>query len=431
MVSPIEGLPVEVFDIIILALDLEANDQLRLTCRRLRHLGLSTYAKRHFSTLTTTLGSPSLDRLVHISKHVYFHNIATEINVKLLTSTDYNVMEAIRKVGIYPPPKRLNTITCVKMADIAGESTLCEDVLNSDSLQCITDRLTRILKNLKNLKAIRFRAFDNEPEWWQGRPMPVRDQTFRSKCLGAVLDSIIKSDIQLDDFCMAKKPKKNSLRKAANIPVTALQLPPPMLTSLQHAFLNLRSLTVTTSLHFPPFTPKPGWELGPYHIIACAPNLKHLALSFDHASNLLSWASAVIRSLAKSCRLSALESFRLFNCYLHEADLHRFVTAHDGTLRELTVNNVRLSSGSWISYWASLKGMRNLRSLRFGLLQGTDLKMVRYRAEVANRKKGKVRKKVVLDTKVSSRLMCDMLDDLIASSTWEWPSAIVDADEAE
>jgi hypothetical protein len=65
------------------------------------------------------------------------------------------------------------------------------------------------------------------------------------------------------------------------------------------------------------------------------------------------------------------------------------------------------------------------------LLQGTDLKMVRYRAEVANRKKGKVRKKVVLDTKVSSRLMCDMLDDLIASSTWEWPSAIVDADEAE
>jgi hypothetical protein len=423
MVSPIERLPVEVFDIITSELDLEAYKQLRLACRRLRHLGLSTYAKRHFSALTTTLGSPSLNRLVNISKHAYFCNIVTELNIKLLTSTDYYIMTVIRKVGLYPPPKRLPTVTCVKMGDIAAESTLYDDLLASNQ-QCITDRLTRALKKFRNLKTIRFRAFDSEPDWWQGTHMPTRDQKFRSKCFEAVLESIAKSGIQLEDLCMAKKPKNNSIRKAANLPIAALQLPLPLLSSLRHSFMHLQSLTLTFFTACYGQSRGPGWELGPDQIIACAPNLKHLSLSLDRTVHISHWSAVAFHLLAKSCRLSALESFHLVNCSIHEADLQHFVAAHAVSFRELILNSVQLLSGSWISYWSSLKEVIALRCLRFGSLQGPDLAMARYRSK-------KIRTKMTLDTTVSRRSMCGLLDELIASSEGGGGSASVGADVVE
>jgi hypothetical protein len=424
MVSPIERLPVEVFDIITLELDLEDYKQLRLTCRRLRHLGLSTYAKRHFSALTTTLGSPSLDRLVSISRHAYFRNNVTELNIKLLTSTDYYIMTVIRKVGIYPPPKRFPVVTCVQMAHIAGESTLYDDLLASNHAQCITDRLTRALKKFCNLKTIRFRVFESEPDWWQGRHMPTRDQKFRSKCFQAVLDSITESGIRLEEFCMAKKPKNNSIRKAANLPIAALQLPVPLLSSLQHTFINLQSLTLSLFTACYGQSRGPGWEIGPDQIIALAPNLKHLALSLDRTVHISHWSAIAFQLLAKSCRLSALETFHLVNCSIHEADLNCFVTTHAGSLRELILSGVQLLSGSWVSYWMSLKELRDLRCLRFGALQGTDMVLARYRMK-------KVRTKMTLDTIMSRRPMCDMLDDLVASSEGEVSSAYVGADVVE
>jgi hypothetical protein len=431
MLSPIESLPVEVFDIITSELDLEDNKQLRLTCQRLVHLGLSSYAKRYFSTLTTTLGSPSLDRLVDISKHGYLRKVATEVNVKLLSSHDYYVMRSIQKVGIYPPPKRFKTVTSVKMADIAGESTLSADLLESNNLQCITDRLTRVLKNLKNLTTIRVRAFDSEPDLWERMQVPACDQEFRSKCFEAVLHSIAQSGIQLEQFSMAKKPKKAYLRKAANVPIAALQLSPPLLSSLRHAFMKLHSLTLTTFAADHRIPRGPGWELAPHQVIACAPNLKHLVLSLDRAARVSNWSAIFIHHLAKSGRRPALESFHLLNSCVHEADLSKLVAAHADNIRELFLNNVRLLSGSWNSYWTSLKGVESLQYIRFGLLFGTDMNVTRYRAEEVRRRAGKLQTKLVLNTKVSKRPMCDMLDGLIASNQDEVGPAYVVADVAE
>jgi hypothetical protein len=431
MVSPIESLPVEVFDIITSELDLEDNKQLRLTCQRLLHLGLSSYAKRYFSTLTTTLGSPSLDRIVEISKHGYLRKVATEVNVKLLSSHDYYVMRSIQRVGIYPPPKRFKTVTSVRMADIAGESTLSADLLESNNLQCITDRLTRVLKSLKSLTTIRIRAFDNEPDPWERMQVPACDQEFRSKCFEAVLHSIAKSGIQLEHFYMAKKPKKASPRKAANVPIAALQSISPLLSSLRHSFMNLRSLTLTTFAADHRIPRGPGWELAPHKIIACAPNLKHLVLSLDRAARVSNWSAIFIRHLAKSCRPPALESFHLLNSCVHETDLNKLVAAHADSICELFLNNVRLLSGSWTSYWAALKEVENLRYLRFGLLFGTDMNVVRYRAEEVRRRVGKTQTKLVLNTKVSRRPMCDMLDELIASNQDEVRPAYVVNDVVE
>jgi hypothetical protein len=426
MVSPFESLPVEVFDTIALSLDLEDNKQLRLTCQRLRHLGLSAYAKRYFSTLNTTLGSPSLDRLVDISKHCYFRDVATEVNVKLLSSHDYHNLTCIQKVGIYPPPKRFTAVTCIKMADIAGESTLSADLLESNNLYCITDRLTRVLKNLKNLTTIQVRAFDSEPDQWEKMQIPACDQKFRSKCFEAVLHSIANSGIQLEHFCMAKKPKKASLRKAANVPMAAMQLTYPLLSSLRNAFMNLRSLTLTTFAADHRIPRGPGWELAPCKIIACAPNLKHLALSLDRAARVSNWSAILIHHLAKSCHLSSLQSFHLLNSCVHEGDLNEMVTAHADTLRELVFNNIRLLSGNWNSHWTSLKGVESLQYLRFGVLFEADMNVVRYCADGVRRRAGKIQSKLVLDTRVSRKPMCDMLNELIASKQDEAGLAYMD-----
>jgi hypothetical protein len=421
MASPVERLPVEVFEIVALDLDLWAYQQLRLSSRQLHSLSLSTFAKRYFSELTTTLGSPSLDRLANICNHGYFCNIVTLLNIKLLNHRDYKLLTSICKVGIFPPPKRFSTVPGIRTANISGEATLYNDILHGNHQQSITDRLTRSLQRLSNIKTIRLRAFHSEPVGWRMIEIPKGDALFRTKCFQAVLDSIIKSEIKLEEFSMAKSKKANTIRKCADVPYPALQFSFPVLSSLQNSFLHLQSLTLALVAAHNGNSRVPGWENGVSQLVSCAPNLKKLALSLDRNRQISQYSAPIVHSLASSCHLLSLESFQLVNCSLHEADLDRFVTTHAGSLRMLIINDVRHVSGSWVSFWTSLKEVKQLRCLRLGSLEATN-------SAVTLHWRNKLRLKFTLDEETSGRPMCDMLDELIAAynKDMNFPPSIVD-----
>jgi hypothetical protein len=415
MTSPIERLPVEVFEIIAYDLDLAACQELRLSSRQLHSLSLSTFAKRYFVELNTSLGNPTLDRIVSISKHGYFSSVVTQLNIKLLTYRDYKNLTAIKRVGIFPPPKRFHIVPGIRQADINGECELYNDLSGWTNLTCITNRLTQALKRLYNVKTIRFRAFHAEPEGWQHYgQMPDRDQKFRTKCFEAVLDSIQASGIQLDEFSMAKRQKSTTLRRGADLPAAALQSC-LVQSSMKHAFANLQSLTLALTAAYSGETRSrvPGWEKRTSQLLSCAPNLRHLTLSLDRNAHISHYSAYIIKSLASSCRLLNLESFHLYNCCVHASDLHHFVLAHAECLRTLSLQSVRLLSGSWLDFWPTLKMMHNLRCLRFGSLEGSDLLVTFFRARLS--KSNKARSRVTLDT-VSGRPMNDLLDELVASS---------------
>lgn len=408
MTSPIERLPVEVFEIIAANLDLDSYKQVRSSSWRLHSLSLSTFGKRYFANLTTTLGSPSLDRLVNISNHAYLSGFASQLSIKLLTYRDYKNLTAVRRVGIYPPPKRFSLVPGIKLADIEGESTLYDDLFSSGDTKCITQRLTRALRGLDNLKAVRFRTFHSEPGGWRYGEMPERDQKFRTRCFEAVLRSIVLSEIQLEEFSMARKKRTNTLRRGADLGAAALILPLPVLASLQCSFSNLQALTLSLVAAHNGGSRIPGWENGTSQIVSCAPNLRHLTLSLDRSVHISHYSAAIMKALASSCCLPALESFHLINCSVQQADLNLFVTAHADTLQVLILNGVRLLSGIWSSFWSSLKAVPHLRFLRFGSLEGTDLVVTLFRTN-------KGRSKTTLDVLESGQSMDDMLEDLITS----------------
>jgi hypothetical protein len=405
MASLIESLPVEVFETITSNVDLETYRQLRLSSRQLNWLSFSTFAKRHYSELTTTLGSPSLDRLVTVSNHESFGNCVTQLNIKLLNHNNYKDLKAIRSAGIFPPPKRFHTVPGIKSTDINGESTLYDDLIENNNPKCVTDRLIRSLSNFKNLKVIHFRAQFNEPGGWRHTD---EDQSFRRKCFDAVLFSIMESSIQLEQFSMCKGD--TTIRKGADLECSALRLPLPKLTSLSHSFKHLQSLTLALVAAHNGNARIPGWENGVSQFIACAPELKYLALRLDRNARRSHYSAAVIRSLASSCRLPSLETLRIENCTLHQHELDQFLTAHAGSLAALVLTRVQLLSGDWVSCWNGLKRLRCLQFLKIRTLDHADTGVLACLRD-------KVRAKVVLDVVDSGRAMEDLLDELIDSCT--------------
>jgi hypothetical protein len=407
MASLIESLPVEVFETITSNLDLETYRQLRLSSKQLNWLSFSTFAKRHYSELTTTLGSPSLDRLVTVSEHESFSSCVTQLNIKLLNHSDYKDLKAIRSVGIFPPPKRFHTVPGIKSTDINGESTLYDDLVDKSNPKRVTDRLTRSLSNLKNLKVLHFRAQFNEPGGWRHTD---EDQAFRRKCFDAVLFSIIKSGIKLEQFTLAKG--NTTIRKGADLECPALRLPLAKLTPLTQSFTHLQSLTLALVAAHNGNSRVPGWENGISQFIACAPGLRYLALRLDRNARRSHYSAAVVRSLAKSCHLPKLETFRLENSTVHQHELEQFLTAHVHTLSALILTRVQLLSGDWVSFWDDLKGLKLLDFLKIRSLEHTDTGALPYL-------KDQVRAKVILDVAESGRAMDDLLDGLIASCTGE------------
>lgn len=408
MVSPLERLPVEVFDIIATDLDLPAYNALRLVSRQLHLLTFSTYTKRHFSELTTTLGSASLDRLVNVSRHQHLSNLVTVLDIRLLNHRDYKLLTKISRVGIFPPPKRFPRVSGVREEHISEEATLYDDVARSEYPKCISERLSCALRGFSNLQAIRFRAHHSEPHGWRSTIMPEGDQLFRSKCFKAVIDALIKSEVNLQEFSMAKGRRVTSLSKCAHLPYPALQLPFQSLRALQHRFSALESLTLSVNTAHNGNYRIPGWENGLSNLIAAAPLIKTLALSLDRNHRISHYSAAVIRSLALSCRISELQTFQLVNCSLHGEDLAAFVAAHAVSLCQLVFSDIRLLTGNWSALWTELKDVENLHCLRLASLEGT-------RSPQLVRRRDKDRPKTTLDQQKAGRSMSAMLDDLIDS----------------
>lgn len=145
MTSLFERLPAEVFDMIAAYLDLSAYQTLRLTSQRLHLLSLSTFTTSYFAKLITTLGSPSLHRLVDVASHGHLSRSVTTLEIRLLNHRDYKDLAKIARIGIFPPPKRFPKVSCVRTQDIVRESTLYDDVLaNRQANGAFGDRVTRL-----------------------------------------------------------------------------------------------------------------------------------------------------------------------------------------------------------------------------------------------------------------------------------------------
>ena len=408
MLSPIERLPVEVFDIISAYLDLPAYQNLRLTSRQLHLLTFSTFNKQCFSERTTTLGSTSLGRLVELSKHDHLRSVVRSLHIRLLNHRDYKTLKAISRVAIFPPPKRFPRVSGVRDEHIKDEATTYDYVVKNQYPKRILNDLACALRGFSNLKVIRFRAKNSDRDGWLTN-LPDGDQLFRAKCFQVVLDALVQSEVKLEEFSMAKGKRNTTLHKGANLPHTTFQVSLQTLQALQDRFSNLESLTISAVCNHDTAR-VPGWANSIGALVATAPKLKSLALSLDRKTAFPphhAHGAAVFRSLAVSCRIQGLERFQLINCFIHAEDLYTFIRAH-GSLQHLIFSEIELLSGNWTSVWGALKEVGGLRSLRLADVTGTG-------SPIAFRRRKNGRTKITLDTKKDERPMSDMLDDLIAT----------------
>lgn len=408
MAATLDRLPVELFDIIVADLDLPASCNLRVSSRQLRLLSFSTFSKRYFSILKTTLGSASLNRLVNIATHPHLSNVVTALEIRLLSHLEYEVLTRISRAGVFPPPKRFPKVAGVKPEHINEEARLFNGISESDDLRCVVNRLTCALQGFDNLRIIRFCASQGAAPTDSQSLISERDQGFRTRCFQAVLKAIIDSEIDLHEFSMAKRSKRASLSYCADLQHGALQLPHHTLQALQLRFVNLGTLTVSMSARHGHDSRVPGWENGLSNIIAVAPSIQNLVLSLDHNDLGTRYSATVIRSLALSCRLSGLAYFHLASCWTHVEDLAAFIVAHAQSLGRLVFNGVCLLSGSWCSLWTSCKELKGLQWLRISSLEEAG-NPIRFRL------RGKDRQNIRLNSQKTRRSMSDMLEELIAA----------------
>ena len=407
MTSPFELLPAEVFDIIAACLDLPEYQTLRLTSQRLHLLSLSTFNKKYFTKVISTLGSSSLDRLVNVANHSHLSRLVTTLEIRLLNHRDYKDLGKIARIGIFPPPKRFPKVSCVRNQDIVQESTLYDDVLANRQAKCITERLTRGLQGLDNLTAIRFRAHQTEPLGWKTIVVPEGDEIFRSRCLRAVMDAIVMSGISLETFTMGKE-KGHSLSKSANVPYPALQLPLEYLQRLRTPFSGLKSLTLSVVAAHNDHHRLPGWENGLGRLVSSAPNINHLSLSLDRKAQVSQYGARIVRSLSDSLQLEHLESLHICNTTVHESDLAKLVKMHAETLQRINLTNIVLLTGTWLVVLNTFKSVKGLQALRFAHIEGVG-------SPVQSRQRDKKRRKLTLDADRSGRAMAEMLDEAIGT----------------
>ncbi|KAF9690801.1 hypothetical protein EKO04_011186 [Ascochyta lentis] len=405
MTSPFECLPAEVFDTIAASLNLPEYQTLRLTSQRLHLLTLSTFTKKYFSKLITTLGSPSLDRLVSVASHTHLSQSVTTLEIRLLNHRDYKDLTKITRIGIFPPPKRFPKVSCIRSEHIVQESTLYDDVLANRQGRCITERLARGLLRLDNLKAIRFRAHQIEPLGWKTIAVPEGDDVFRSRCLRAVFDALVKSGIELETFSMGKEKSFASFSKCANVPYPALQLPLEYLQRLRPCLQGLETLTLSIVSQHNGHHRLPGWENGVSRFISTAPGLRHLTLSLDRKCQVSQYGARIVRSLSDSIHLQNLESFHLCNTTVHESDLAKLVKTYAETLQQLVLTNVCLLTGNWVALLSTFKLAQHLRYLRLASIDGAGSPM-------QCRQRDKERPKVTLTAGEQGPRMRDLLDEL-------------------
>jgi hypothetical protein len=404
MLSPLERLPVEVFDLIVANLHLPEYQTLRLASRQLRLLTFSTFTKQYFAERTTTLGSISLDRLITVASHDHLRYAVKTLHIRLLNYHDYKTLRDISRVGKFPPPKRFRRVLGVRDEHITDEAKTYEDVVKNGCPKRILNGLATALRGCSNLKTLRFRLNNAD----RGKPHKG-DELFRAKCFQVVLEALAESKVKLEKLGTAKGKRRMIFYKSANPPYSALQLSLQTSQALQYCFSDLESLTLTVLCNCEGGARLPGWENSIGNFIANAPKLKDLALSLDPQLHLSRYEAAVIRSMATSCRIKKLECFHLIIGMLHAEDLITFLRAH-GSLRQLTFSDLHLLTGTWTSIWASMKDLTELRCVRLASLSDASDYIVVSACD---------RPKITLDVNKDKRPMPDMLDDLIAACGFE------------
>ena len=370
MLSKMERLPVELVDMVVAYLSLSDRQSLRLASKHLHSLTLTTFTANYFSKRTTTLGVPSLRRLVAASAHPRFSSSVALLDVRLLNYEDYENLLKIDRVGIYPPPKRLPRVPQVKTQDIAQESSLLEYMRTHHDPKAVVHPLSRALKGFPNLETLRIRV---NGLTLYGNPYINAEekvyQEFLSACFKAVINAVVRSAVKLQHFTCIKGTAVRPLTKSANLIYPAFNFSLPHLVSLQNAFTCLKSLRLSIRTNYNRNARVPGWETGISQFISTAPALEELALCLQARDSEPWFRAAVMHSICRSVELPALRLLQLYGCVVDELDFITFITGHASTLRYISISDTELRAGTWLSILGSLKQHLRLDYLRLQYLQ--------------------------------------------------------------
>lgn len=416
MASALESLPVELFEIIAVNLDLAAYRHLRLSSRRLHSLSLSTFVQRFFSHLTVTLNSPSLERLVKVSNQNHLSNIVVLLDIKISSHAQYKLLSQIASLGIFPPPKRFCATSGIARAYVDEEAALYHNLLGPKYPQSIVDHLTRALRGFGNLKTIRFRA--NHSIFQPDRGILAHDDPhiLQLRCFQVIFDAILKSEIQLDDFSMARRKavtaRHSKHKHITYLPFPGLHFSTSDIARLRCCFANLQTLKLTVDTSYNGSLRQPGWENDLGNFIMCAPALKHLTLSLDPDDRSTHHSASTIRSLVPSLRLCSLESMQLSNCTIFCEDLIKFTQAHASSLQSLTLEYVKTYNWNWTSFWTALIAVEKLQCVRLKSVFGNNHPAL---YSWWNHE----RERFTIDTAKSRRAIRGVLDELVTTCNAE------------
>ncbi|KAJ4304558.1 Protein-lysine N-methyltransferase efm4 [Kalmusia sp. IMI 367209] len=372
MTSAIERLPVELVDMVVVYMSLPECQALRLVSKQLYSLTLATFSTNYFSRRVTTLGAPSLNKLLKASAHPRFSSSVTLLDIKLLNYEDYGNLRKIDRVGIYPPPKRLPKVPQIKTEDISQESRLLDYMRTHRDPKAVIHPLSRALKRFPSLQTVRLRV---NGLTLYGNPYINADaevyQTFVSACFKAVLDAIIRSGIKLREFTLLKGASVRPVSKSANLIYPALNFPFPYLLSLRSAFSSLKSLRLSIRTNYNGNARVPGWENGVSQFISSAPTLEDLTLCLQARDSEPWLRAAIMHSVARSVDLPELRSLQLYGCVLDELDIITLIKTHALTLRRVLISDTDLRTGTWASVLVSFRQALDLGYLRLQYLQQT------------------------------------------------------------
>ncbi|EMD60641.1 hypothetical protein GGP41_000946 [Bipolaris sorokiniana] len=355
MKSPLESLPVELFDMIAADFSLPEYRSLRLVSQQLYQFVHEKFARLAFSEQVTTLSPSSLDRLSKVSSHQGLRDAVKTLHIRLLNDEEYANLNAISRVGRFPPPKRFPRVLGVRDNNVNDEAATYAYVLHNERPSRLYDGLLKVLKGLPQLKTIKLSMKPSASYIWECNETP--HSLFRSKCFEVVIYAITHSKIKLEEFSMARRKSRNILYKPVDLSFLAFQLAPPSLQALQHCFSNLQSLTLSIMTGYD--VPRPdGWTRSICGFIAAAPNLKKLTLSLDRVS--AKWPSSsfggiVVKSLATSCRLPCLETLEVLNCEPHVKDLADLIRTYSSSLQCIVLSHIQLSTDKWCPIEDALK----------------------------------------------------------------------------
>ncbi|EMD90201.1 hypothetical protein COCC4DRAFT_127593 [Bipolaris maydis ATCC 48331] len=364
MKSPLESLPVELFDMIAADFSLPEYQSLRLASQQLYQFVHAKFARLAFAEQVTTLSSSSLNRLSNVSSHQGLRDAVKTLHIRLLNEEEYANLNAISRVGRFPPPKRFPRVLGVRDKNVNDEAATYPYVLHNERPSRLYNGLLKVLKGLPQLKTIKLSMKPSASYIWECNE--TSHSLFRSKCFEVVIYAITHSNIKLEEFTMARRKGRQILYKPVDLSFLAFQLGPKSLQTLQHCFSNLQSLTLSIMTGYD--APRPdGWASSICGFIAAAPNLKKLTLGLDRVS--AKWPSSsfgdiVVKSLAISCRLPRLETLEVINCASDGKDLADLIRTYSSSLQYIVLSHIQLSTDKWCPIEDALKVCHQLRYFR-------------------------------------------------------------------